>query len=173
MNIQELRAIPLTTNAGEPTSLADHGEQAVLIVNVASKCGFTPQYGGLEELQQRYASRGFTVIGVPCNQFLGQEPGSDAEIQEFCSVRYGVTFPLLEKTRVTGRARHPLYDALRTVPDSAGKAGRVRWNFEKFLIAPSGEISRFRSTVEPLDPALIAAVEAALPTARPDAESPA
>lgn len=161
----QLREIPLTTIAGTRTSLAEFGEQAILVVNVASKCGLTPQYAKLEALQREYGPRGFTVLGVPCNQFLGQEPGSAEEIATFCSASYGVTFPLLEKTLVNGRRSHPLYRELRAVPDAGGRAGRVQWNFEKFLIAPDGRISRFRPKMEPDDPAIIAAIEAALPAA--------
>lgn len=159
----QLRDVPLTTIDGDRASLADYADRAVLIVNVASKCGMTPQYAKLEELQRNYADRGFTVLGVPCNQFLGQEPGSAADIKTFCAMNYGVTFPLLEKARVNGRHAHPLYRILRETPDAAGRSGRVKWNFEKFLVAPGGEISRFRPAVEPDDPALVAAIEAALP----------
>lgn len=158
-----LRDIPLTTINGEQTSLAEHANEVVLVVNVASKCGFTPQYEQLEELQKRYGSQGFTVLGFPCNQFLGQEPGSAEQIQEFCSVTYGATFPLMEKVKVNGRGQHPLFAELREVPDASGKAGRVRWNFEKFVIAPDSTISRFRSKTRPDDPEIIAAIEAGLP----------
>lgn len=158
-----LRDIPLTTINGEQTSLAEHANEVVLVVNVASKCGFTPQYEQLEELQKHYGSRGFTVLGFPCNQFLGQEPGSAEQIQEFCSVTYGTTFPLMEKVKVNGRDQHPLFAELREVPDASGKAGRVRWNFEKFVITPDGSISRFRSKTRPDDPEIIATIEAGLP----------
>lgn len=158
-----LREIPLTTIDGDETTLAAHADQAVLIVNVASRCGLTPQYTKLEELQRRYADRGFTVIGFPCNQFLNQEPGDAEEIKTFCSTSYGVTFPLMAKVRVNGRKKHPLYAALHEVPDAAGKAGRVKWNFEKFVLAPNGTITRFRPQTEPDDPAVIAAIETALP----------
>lgn len=159
----ELRDIPFTTIDGEPASLADYADRAVLIVNVASKCGLTPQYEKLETLQRTYGERGLTVLGFPCNQFMGQEPGDGEEIKTFCSTSYGVTFPLMEKVKVNGRNKHPLYEQLREVPDAAGKSGRVKWNFEKFLVAPDGSVSRFRPTVEPDDPAVIAAIEAALP----------
>lgn len=159
----ELREIPFTTIDGAETSLGDFAGRAVLVVNVASKCGLTPQYEKLEELQRRYEDQGFTVIGFPCNQFMGQEPGSSEEIKQFCSTSYGVTFPLMEKVRVNGRHRHPLYAALSGAPDAEGKAGRIKWNFEKFVIAPDGAVSRFRPTTEPDDPAVIAAIEAALP----------
>lgn len=137
--------IPLHTLTGEPTSLGAHRGAALLVVNVASKCGLTPQYEGLERLQQRYAERGFTVLGVPCNQFAGQEPGTSEEIQTFCSTTYGVSFPLLEKIDVNGEQRHPLYAELTRTPDAQGEAGDVQWNFEKFLISPDGEVvGRFR-----------------------------
>lgn len=129
--------IPLRTLTGEPTSLAEYKGKALLIVNVASKCGLTPQYTGLENLQQRYAARGFTVLGFPCNQFAGQEPGSAEEIQTFCSTTYGVTFPLFEKIDVNGDDRHPLYRQLTQVADAEGETGDVSWNFEKFLISPT------------------------------------
>lgn len=159
----ELRDIPFTTIDGEPASLADYADRAVLIVNVASKCGLTPQYEKLEALQRTYGDRGLTVLGFPCNQFMGQEPGDGEEIKTFCSTSYGVTFPLMEKIKVNGRKKHPLYEQLREVPDADGKSGRVKWNFEKFLVAPDGSVSRFRPTVEPDDPAVIDAIEAALP----------
>ena len=156
--------IPLKTLSGEDTSLADHKGKALLIVNVASKCGLTPQYTGLEELQKTYADRGFSVLGFPCNQFRGQEPGTAEEIAEFCSATYGVTFPLYEKIDVNGEERHPLYDVLTEKPDAEGAAGDVIWNFEKFLVSPDGTIvERFRPMVTPEDPALVAAVESSLP----------
>ncbi|MFD6948094.1 glutathione peroxidase, partial [Streptomyces roseolus] len=137
--------IPLKNLAGEPVSLADYRDKAVLVVNVASKCGLTPQYEGLERLQKTYGERGLTVVGVPCNQFLGQEPGSAEEIRSFCSTTYGVTFPLLEKTEVNGDGRHPLFTELTRVPDAEGEAGDVQWNFEKFLISADGTVTRFRA----------------------------
>lgn len=156
--------IPLRTLSGEPTSLAEHKGEAVLVVNVASKCGLTPQYEGLERLQQRYADRGFTVLGVPCNQFAGQEPGSAEEIGTFCSSSYGVTFPLLEKTDVNGAERHPLYAELTRTADGSGEAGDVQWNFEKFLLAADGTVAgRFRPRTEPEAPELVEAIEAQLP----------
>ncbi|NDZ80889.1 glutathione peroxidase [Streptomyces sp. SID10853] len=156
--------IPLRTLTGDATSLADYRGKAVLLVNVASKCGLTPQYAGLEKLQQQYGERGFAVIGVPCNQFAGQEPGSADEIQTFCSATYGVTFPMLEKTDVNGAGRHPLYAELTQVADDAGEAGDVQWNFEKFLISPAGEVvSRIRPRTEPEAPEVVAAIEAQLP----------
>ncbi|MCX4868688.1 glutathione peroxidase [Streptomyces sp. NBC_00825] len=159
-----LHDIPLRTLTGEPTSLADYRGRAVLLVNVASKCGLTPQYEGLVKLQNDYADRGFTVLGVPCNQFAGQEPGSPGEIQTFCSTTYGVSFPLLEKTEVNGEGRHPLYAELAQLADADGEAGDVQWNFEKFLISPAGEpVARLRPRVEPQAPELVAAIEALLP----------
>jgi glutathione peroxidase len=159
-----LTEIPLHTLAGQPTTLAAYKGKAVLLVNVASKCGLTPQYAGLERLQQQYGERGFTVLGVPCNQFAGQEPGSAAEIQTFCSTTYGVSFPLLEKIDVNGADRHPLYAELTAVADAEGTAGDVQWNFEKFLLSPEGAVvGRFRPRTEPEDAAVLAAIEAQLP----------
>jgi glutathione peroxidase len=158
-----IRDIPLTTIDGVSTSLGELGDKAVMVVNVASRCGNTPQYEKLEELQKQYEDRGFTVVGFPCNQFMGQEPGTAEEIKEFCSTTYGVTFPLMEKTRVNGWHKHPLYAQLTQVPDAEGRAGRVKWNFEKFLIAPDGTVSRFRPSTQPDDPAVIEAIEKALP----------
>ncbi|MFF8845403.1 glutathione peroxidase [Streptomyces sp. NPDC015127] len=155
--------IPLRTLTGEPTSLADHGGKAVLVVNVASRCGLTPQYEGLERLQKTYGDRGFTVLGVPCNQFAGQEPGTAEEIGAFCSATYGVTFPMLEKTDVNGEDRHPLYAELTKTADAAGEAGDVQWNFEKFLISPQGEVTRFRPRTEPESAEVVAAIEGLLP----------
>jgi glutathione peroxidase len=156
--------IPLKTLSGEPTSLADLRGKALLIVNVASKCGLTPQYTGLEQLQERYADRGFSVVGVPCNQFGGQEPGSAEEIQTFCSTTYGVTFPMLEKVDVNGVERHPLYQELTQTPDADGAAGDIQWNFEKFLVSADGEVlGRFRPRTEPGDETVVKAIEAALP----------
>ena len=148
---------------GAPLDLHDYEGKALLIVNVASKCGLTPQYAGLEKIHEQYEGRGFSVLGVPCNQFLGQEPGTSEEIATFCSTTYGVTFPLAEKVEVNGEGRHPLYAELTTVPDADGKDGDIAWNFEKFLVGPDGAITRFRPQVEPEDPALVAAIEAALP----------
>ena len=149
---------------GSAADLHELDDKAVLIVNVASKCGLTPQYEGLERLQQRYADRGFTVLGVPCNQFMGQEPGSPEEIATFCSSTYGVTFPLTEKIDVNGDDRHPLYGELTGFSDAAGESGDIQWNFEKFLVAPGGEVvGRFRPTVDPESDDLVAAIEAVLP----------
>ncbi|GAA3447952.1 glutathione peroxidase [Planomonospora venezuelensis] len=159
-----IRDISVDTLAGAPTTLADlAGDKTLLIVNVASRCGLTPQYAGLVRLQEAYAERGFTVVGVPCNQFLGQEPGSAEEIQEFCAVNYGVDFPLLAKTDVNGSGRHPLYAELTRAADAGGEAGDVQWNFEKFLVSRDGEVlGRFRPNVEPEDAALVAAIEKSL-----------
>lgn len=156
--------IPLRTLSGAPASLADHRGKALLIVNVASKCGLTPQYTGLEELHKRYADRGFTVLGVPSNQFLGQEPGTSAQIAEFCSATYGVTFPMFEKADVNGDGRHPLYTELVKAADAEGEAGDVQWNFEKFLVSADGEvIGRFRPKTVPDSEEIVSAVESALP----------
>jgi glutathione peroxidase len=136
----------------------------VLVVNVASKCGLTPQYAELEKLQKRYADKGFTVLGVPCNQFGGQEPGSAEEIATFCSTTYGVSFPLTEKVDVNGQRRHPLYQQLTTTSDAEGQAGDIQWNFEKFLVSPAGEIvARFRPRTEPGSDEVVEAIEANLP----------
>ncbi len=157
-----LLTIPVETLAGEATTLGDvTGGKAALIVNVASKCGLTPQYAGLEELQEEFGTSGFTVVGVPCNQFKGQEPGTAEEIAEFCSATYGVSFPLLAKVDVNGDDRHPLYAALTVHPDAEGAAGDIQWNFEKFLVSRQGDVvARFRPLVDPADPALREAVSA-------------
>ncbi len=160
----DIFGIPISDLAGSPSSLAPYQGKAILAVNVASRCGLTPQYEGLERLQKQYGDRGFTVLGFPCNQFMGQEPGTAEEIKEFCSTTYGVTFPLFEKIEVNGENRHPIYQQLTDVPDSDGSAGDIQWNFEKFLIAPDGQtVQRFRPGVEPEDPAVVEAIEAALP----------
>ena len=157
--------IPIHTLQGKDSSLAPYQGKALLLVNVASKCGLTPQYTGLQELQDTYGDKGFSVLGFPCNQFLEQEPGSPDEIAEFCTVNYGVTFPLFEKIDVNGPQRHPLYAALTATADAEGAAGDVQWNFEKFLVSPDGQIvGRFRPGVEPGDPVLVGAVEGALPS---------
>jgi glutathione peroxidase len=155
---------PIKTITGEDSSLAEYEGKELLLVNVASKCGLTPQYTGLEALQKKYEDRGFTVIGFPCNQFMGQEPGTADEIQTFCSTTYGVTFPLFEKIDVNGADRHPIYAELTESSDATGEAGDVTWNFEKFLVSPIGNVvGRFRPQVEPEDPDLVAAIEANLP----------
>jgi glutathione peroxidase len=153
---------PINTLQGEPTSLAALGGSTILAVNVASKCGLTPQYTGLEQLQATYADRGFTVVGFPCNQFGAQEPGTAEEIETFCSTTYGVTFPMTEKIEVNGDDRHPIYQELTKVADAEGHSGDIRWNFEKFLIAADGTITRFSPMTAPDDPALIAAIESTL-----------
>ncbi|CAG7606539.1 glutathione peroxidase [Leucobacter soli] len=164
-----LREIEVVMPGGETRRFGELAPGAALVVNVASKCGFTPQYAGLEELHREFGPQGLAVIGMPCNQFLKQEPGTDGEIAEFCSVNYGVTFPLLAKGKVNGRRVEPLYRELRRAKDPGGSAGVVRWNFEKFVVGrdPAGDgrpsIVRFRSVVEPDDPALRAAIEAVLP----------
>lgn len=156
--------IPLHTLTGEPTTLGAFEGRTVLLVNVASKCGLTPQYEGLERLQKQYGDRGFTVLGAPCNQFAGQEPGTAEEIQAFCSTTYGVSFPLLAKLDVNGEGRHPLYTELTKLADAEGTAGDVQWNFEKFLISPAGEpVARIRPRTEPEAPEVVAAIEAHLP----------
>lgn len=164
MLVTNLREIPLRTLTDEPTTLTQlAGDKVVLLVNVASKCGLTPQYTGLVELQQTYGPKGFTVVGFPCNQFMGQEPGSAEEIAEFCATTYGVDFPLLEKDDVNGEDRHPIYEELTKVTDAAGEAGDIQWNFEKFLIGRDGAVlGRFRPRTEPKDPAVTEAIEAAL-----------
>ncbi|ARP71690.1 glutathione peroxidase [Streptomyces pluripotens] len=148
---------------GGSANLPQYDGKAVLIVNVASRCGLTPQYSGLEKLQEQYADRGFTVLGVPCNQFLGQEPGTSEEIAEFCSATYGVTFPLTEKVEVNGEGRHPLYERLVGFADAEGHAGDIRWNFEKFLIGRDGQVvARFSPQTEPESTELVAAIEGQL-----------
>lgn len=148
---------------GGSADLAQYAGKAVLIVNVASKCGLTPQYTGLERLHERYAGQGFTVLGVPCNQFLGQEPGSAEEIAEFCSATYGVTFPLTEKVEVNGEGRHALYERLTGFADAGGHSGDIRWNFEKFLVGRDGSVvGRFSPQTEPGSAEIVSAIEAQL-----------
>lgn len=157
--------IQLRTLSGEATTLAEQKGKALLIVNVASKCGLTPQYTGLEKLHERFAGQGFAVLGFPCNQFGEQEPGSAEEIQTFCSTSYGVTFPLYEKLEVNGDGRHPLYAELTEVADAEGKAGDIQWNFEKFLVSPDGEIvGRYRPLIEPESAELVDAIQGVLPS---------
>ncbi|MGZ8753031.1 MAG: glutathione peroxidase [Acidimicrobiia bacterium] len=150
---------------GGDADLHDYEGKALLLVNVASACGLTPQYAGLQKLHDEFGGKGFEVLGFPCNQFLGQEPGTADEIKTFCETSYGVTFPLFEKIEVNGDGRHALYEQLVEVPDSAdGHTGDIRWNFEKFLVSPSGEIvGRFSPTVEPADPSIVDAIQAQLP----------
>ena len=157
--------VPIRTLNGEPSSLAEQKGKALLLVNVASKCGLTPQYAGLERIHERYADRGFAVLGFPCNQFGGQEPGSPDEIATFCSTTYGVTFPMYEKIDVNGQGRHPLYAELTQAADAAGEAGDIQWNFEKFLVSPTGAVvARYRPTTVPEAPEVVSAIEANLPS---------
>jgi len=157
-------AIEFKTINGEPLPLTTFKDKVVLVVNTASKCGLTPQYDGLEKLYAEYRDRGLVVLGVPCNQFAGQEPGSAEEIRTFCSTTYGVSFPLLAKLDVNGEGRHPLYSELTKLADTEGAAGDVQWNFEKFLISPAGEpVARIRPRTEPDAPEVLAAIEAHLP----------
>ena len=154
----------IRTLQGKETRLADYRGKALLLVNVASKCGLTPQYTTLEALQGKYATRGFTVIGFPCNQFGGQEPGTAEQIQAFCGTTYGVTFPLMEKIEVNGPGRHEIYQALTPLADDTGHTGDIRWNFEKFVVSADGaHTTRFAPKTPPDDPAVIAAIEAGLP----------
>ncbi|MEO3869232.1 glutathione peroxidase [Nonomuraea sp. B12E4] len=156
-----LSDIPVRTLDDNPTTLGElAADKAVLIVNVASKCGLTPQYAGLVALHRQYGPRGFTVVGVPCNQFAGQEPGSAEEIQRFCAATYGVDFPLLAKADVNGPGRHPLYEQLTQAEDGQGEAGDIQWNFEKFLLDREGRVvARFRPRTTPEDPAIAEAIE--------------
>jgi glutathione peroxidase len=159
-----IHEIPVKTLDGQDSSLGALAGKALLVVNVASKCGLTPQYSGLERLQERFGGQGFSVVGFPCNQFAGQEPGSAEEIQTFCSTTYGVTFPLFEKIDVNGEGRHPLYAELTKTADTDGDSGDVQWNFEKFLVSADGEVlARFRPRTEPEDDQVVKAIEAALP----------
>jgi glutathione peroxidase len=154
---------PVNTLSGQPASLSTLAGKTLLIVNVASKCGLTPQYEGLERLQERYADREFSVVGFPSNQFGGQEPGTADEIAEFCSTTYGVSFPLFEKIEVNGPGRHPIYAELTAAPDADGEAGDIQWNFEKFLVGRDGKVlARFRPRTEPEAPEVIAAIESSL-----------
>lgn len=162
MTDADLFNIPFTDAHGAQKTLADYDADAIMVVNVASRCGLTPQYTQLEQLQRTYADRGFTVIGFPCNQFMGQEPGSIESIVEFCSATYGVTFPLAEKVKVNGKKATELYKALKQAPDASGEAGRVTWNFEKFLVRRDGSVQRFRPKQQPDSPEIIEAIEAAL-----------
>ncbi len=158
-----LQDIDLETLAGKPAKLGDFAGQSILVVNVASKCGLTPQYTGLQRLYDRFAEQGFTVAGFPCNQFGEQEPGSADEITEFCSVNYGVTFPMFGKIDVNGDNRHPLYTELTAFADSEGNAGDIQWNFEKFLVGKDGKIlARFRPLTDPEAAEVVDAIEASL-----------
>jgi glutathione peroxidase len=154
----------IKTLKGDPTTLAAYKGKALMLVNVASKCGNTPQYSTLEALQKKYEAKGFTVIGFPCNQFHGQEPGTAEEIATFCATNYGITFPMMEKIDVNGETRHPIYKALTPIADAEGHNGDIRWNFEKFVVSADGKhVTRFSPKTKPEDPTVIAAVEAALP----------
>jgi len=156
--------IPVNRLDGTPSSLGDFKGKATLVVNVASKCGLTPQYEQLEKIHEEYGARGFSVVGFPCNQFGAQEPGTPEEIATFCSTTYGVTFPLFEKIDVNGDGRHAIYDELTQKTDDEGNAGDIQWNFEKFLVSPEGEVvARFRPLVVPDAPEVIEAIEANLP----------
>jgi glutathione peroxidase len=156
-------ATSISTLDGQPNALANAAGKVTLVVNVASKCGLTPQYEQLEALQKQYAAQGFTVVGVPCNQFMGQEPGTSEEIASFCSTTYGVTFPLTEKIDVNGDARHALYSALTPVADAEGVDGDIRWNFEKFLVNRDGAVvARFHPKTAPDAPEVISAIESSL-----------
>ncbi|MBX3116757.1 MAG: glutathione peroxidase [Cryobacterium sp.] len=157
-----LNEIPLLTIDGEETTFGDVRSSATLVVNVASRCGYTPQYGGLEKLFEKYSGSGLTILGFPCNQFMLQEPGSAEQIKEFCNLNYGVTFPLFAKIKVNGKHTHPLYRQLKLVQDSSGEAGDVKWNFEKFLIYGDDSIRRFRSKIEPGSAELVSTIEKAL-----------
>ncbi|WP_375294465.1 glutathione peroxidase [Microbacterium sp.] len=156
-----VREIPFADASGAERTLSEF-DGPVLVVNVASKCGLAPQYEQLEQLQRTYGDRGFTVVGFPCNQFMGQEPGSMEQILEYCSTTWGVTFPVNDKVKVNGPKAHPLYKALKKTQDSHGKAGRVAWNFEKFLVLPDGTVARFRPQQKPDDPEIVGRIEAAL-----------
>jgi glutathione peroxidase len=157
MNVSD---IPVKSLSGQDSSIGAHLGKAALVVNVASKCGLTPQYTALEQLQEKYGARGLTVLGFPCNQFGGQEPGTAEEIESFCSTTYGVTFPMFEKVEVNGAGRHPVYAELTAAEDAEGAAGDVQWNFEKFLIGADGAVvARFRPRTEPDAPEVIAAIE--------------
>jgi glutathione peroxidase len=154
----------VTALDGSAADLHDHEGEALLIVNVASKCGLTPQYEGLERIHEQYKDRGFSVLGFPCNQFMGQEPGTPEEIATFCSTTYGVTFPLYSKIEVNGENQDPLYGELNQTADAEGHTGDIRWNFEKFLVSPKGEVvGRFGPQVEPEAPELVEAIEGQLP----------
>jgi len=153
------------TLEGDPLPLSEFKGRSMLIVNVASRCGFTPQYEGLQALYETYRDRGLEILGFPCNQFLAQEPGTEEEIRQFCSSVYGVSFPIYRKIDVNGEERHPLYQILTQHPDTDGNAGDVQWNFEKFLVSPEGDVvGRFRTMVTPEDPAFVSAIENSLPS---------
>jgi glutathione peroxidase len=154
--------IPLTTIDGAATSLGEYAGKVLLVVNVASRCGYSPQYQALEKLQRSYRDRGFSVLGFPSNQFL-QELSSTDDIKEYCSTTWGVTFPMFDKIKVNGTNQHPLFAELSKAEDADGKAGKVRWNFEKFLITPDGQVHRFRSSTVPDAPEIVSLIERSLP----------
>jgi glutathione peroxidase len=155
--------IDLQTLSGDPAKLGDYAGWTILVVNVASKCGLTPQYEGLQRLYERFADRGLVVAGFPSNQFGAQEPGTADEISEFCSANYGVTFPMFAKIDVNGPDRHPLYAELTEAADAEGKAGDIQWNFEKFLVGPDGSVlARFRPLTDPEAPEVLSAIESSL-----------
>ena len=162
--MSDLLDTPVRTLSGEETTFgALTGGKPALVVNVASKCGLTPQYTQLEALQEEYGPRGFAVVGFPCNQFAGQEPGSAEEIAAFCSATYGVTFPMAEKVDVNGPDAHPVYQRLAEAPDARGEAGEIRWNFEKFLVGGDGAVvARFRPKTQPDAPEVRTAIESLL-----------
>jgi glutathione peroxidase len=159
-----LNDIPLVTIDGATTTLAEYQDKVLLIVNVASRCGLAPQYEKLEALQKTYGEKGFTVLGFPSNQFL-QELSKTDDIKEYCSTTWGVTFPMFDKIKVNGKSEHPLYTELKKTPDAAGKAGKVSWNFEKFVVTPAGDVHRFRPKTEPDAPDIVALIESSLPVA--------
>jgi glutathione peroxidase len=163
MNITD---IPVTTIDGEQTTLEPYKDKVILVVNVASRCGLAPQYEKLEQLQKTYADQGFTVLGFPSNQFL-QELGKNDAIKEYCSTTWGVTFPMFDRIKVNGKNEHPLYTELKKTPDAEGKAGKVSWNFEKFVITPDGSVHRFRPKTEPDAPEIVHLIESSLPGATP------
>jgi len=158
----DLRSVPFQAADGSEKTLAEFGAGPILVVNVASKCGLAPQYEQLEQLQRDYGDRGLQVVGFPCNQFMGQEPGSMEEILEYCSATWGVSFPIMEKVRVNGSHAAPLYRALKKAKNAEGAKGPVMWNFEKFLLTPSGDVHRFRPQTKPDAPEVVAAIEASL-----------
>jgi glutathione peroxidase len=159
----DLRSIPFRTADGASTTLGDYGDGVLLVVNVASKCGLTPQYEQLEALQRAYGDRGFSVVGFPCNQFMGQEPGSMEQILDYCATTWGVSFPVVDKVKVNGPGAAPLYKALKRADDAEGNRGPILWNFEKFVLEPDGTVHRFRPKTVPSDPAIVSVIESALP----------
>jgi len=157
-----IKDLVLTMLNGTKASFGDFADKVVLVVNVASRCGLSPQYEALEAMHKKYSARGFTVLGMPSNQFL-QELSKSEKIAEYCSTTWGVTFPMTEKVKVNGKNAHELYKELTKTKDSVGLAGPVAWNFEKFLVLPNGTIHRFRPTVKPDSPEIISLIEANLP----------